>query len=125
MSRAFGEHLRRLRKTKSNYTQQDMADLLKISRSTYTYYETGKSEPGQEALGKICDILNIDYNLLLGVEKGSGGLSVASGDVKSELIKLTPEEEQIVMAYRGMRPEDKDFLTRQISGLVRRINAGK
>lgn len=45
MSKEFGERLRVLRKVRTNYSQEDMARLLNISRSTYTYYETGKSEP--------------------------------------------------------------------------------
>lgn len=65
MSKAFGKHLRNLRKTKSDYSQQQMADLLNIGRSTYTYYETGKSEPNYSCLKSISEILKIDYNVLL------------------------------------------------------------
>lgn len=64
MSKEFGERLRNLRKAKG-YTQQDMARLLNISRSTYTYYETGKSQPGFQNLKKICEILEVDYNNIL------------------------------------------------------------
>ena len=64
MSKEFGEHLRKIRKEKG-YTQQQMADILFISRSTYTYYETGKSEPSQEKLKKLCEVFDVDYNALL------------------------------------------------------------
>ena len=65
MSKEFGEHLRNLRKTKTDYSQQQMADLLNISRSTYTYYETGNSEPSYDKLKKLADIFDIDFNTIL------------------------------------------------------------
>jgi transcriptional regulator with XRE-family HTH domain len=67
MSIEFGKHLRELR-NKSGYTQQQMADFLNISRSTYTYYETGKSEPGLDKIKIMCEIFNIDYNTILKFE---------------------------------------------------------
>ena len=45
-----------------------MADFLNISRSTYTYYETGKSEPGLDKIKIMCEIFNIDYNTILKFE---------------------------------------------------------
>ena len=65
MSKAFGEHLRNLRKIRTNYSQQQMADLINVGRSTYTYYETGKSEPNYQNLKKLARIFNIDVNTLL------------------------------------------------------------
>ncbi|MCH5299588.1 MAG: helix-turn-helix transcriptional regulator [Ruminococcus sp.] len=62
MSKAFGEHLRSMRTDKTSYNQAEMAEMLNISRSTYTYYETGKSEPNFENLRKIATILEVDYN---------------------------------------------------------------
>lgn len=121
MSKLFGERLRTLRKINSTYTQQGMADLLKISRSTYTYYETGKSEPGQDTLRKICHILHVDYNALLDVNGDFDKNVLTSGDRRQHLVKnLSPDEEQIVLAYRQMDNDEKDFLSRQINNLVKR-----
>lgn len=64
MSKEFGERLRTLRKNRTQYSQDDMAKLINISRSTYTYYETGKSEPGFANLRKIAELLAVDYNTL-------------------------------------------------------------
>lgn len=69
MSKEFGEHLRVLRKVRTNYSQEDMARLLNISRSTYTYYETGKSEPNYDKLHKLASIFAVDYNTLLDYKK--------------------------------------------------------
>ena len=51
-----------MRTDKTSYNQAEMAEMLNISRSTYTYYETGKSEPNFENLRKIATILEVDYN---------------------------------------------------------------
>ena len=42
-------------------TQQQVADILRVDRSTYAYYERDKIEPNLKMTKKICDILNIEY----------------------------------------------------------------
>lgn len=120
MSKSFGRHLRDLRKKHSKYSQQEMADMLNISRSTYTYYETGKSEPGQEKLKKICDILGVDFNTLLGYSEERIVSMVASSSGENEsLSSLSPTEEQIILAYRSMNSEEKEFIGKQITKIVK------
>ncbi|MBR2279596.1 MAG: helix-turn-helix transcriptional regulator [Ruminococcus sp.] len=120
MSKSFGRHLRDLRKKHSKYSQQEMADMLNISRSTYTYYETGKSEPGQEKLKKICDILSVDFNTLLGYSEEGITSMVALGDSKNDsLTSLSPTEEQIILAYRSMNSEEKEYIGKQITKIVK------
>ena len=119
MSKTFGKHLRELRKTNSKYSQQEMAEMLNISRSTYTYYETGKSEPGQEKLKKICDIHNVDFNTLLGYPEESLVAVAASEDGTDENFgTLSPSEEQIILAYRSMNTEEKEFIGKQITKIM-------
>lgn len=120
MSKSFGRHLRDLRKKHSKYSQQEMADMLNISRSTYTYYETGKSEPGQEKLKKICDILDVDFNTLLGYAEEELTALVASGGNSGDGFKnLSPSEEQIILAYRSMNSEEKEYIGKQITKIVK------
>ncbi len=64
MSKEFGNHLRKIRMSKG-FSQQNMAEMLGVHRSAYTYYETGKSEPSFEKLKKICDYLQVDFNTML------------------------------------------------------------
>ncbi len=120
MSKSFGRHLRDLRKKHSNFSQQEMADMLNISRSTYTYYETGKSEPGQEKLKKICDILGVDFNTLLGYADESIKAMVASDEGKADSVSaLTPNEEKLVLAYRSMNSEEKEYIGKQVTKIVK------
>ena len=117
MSTVFGDHLRELRKNNTNYNQEKIAELLDISRSTYTYYETGKTEPSQETLLKLCNILNVDFNTLLGVQSDSD-TAVASDSVN--LFKnLSPDEEMLILAYRNASSEGKKSMLKQASNMVK------
>ncbi len=57
--------LRKLRESKK-LTQADVASALKIERSTYTKYESGKSKPFSEMLIKIADYFGVSVDYLLG-----------------------------------------------------------
>ena len=75
-------------------TQQQVADRLKIERSTYTYYETGKTKPDINTLVKIAKVFNISYTKLLeGIEEE---LEAAVADIHSG----SPTEDEDVLKYR-------------------------
>ena len=117
LSPAFRQHLCNLRKSNTNYNQEKIAKLLGISRSTYTYYETGKTEPSQETLSKLCEILKVDFNTLLGVQSDSD-TAVASDSVN--LFKnLSPDEEMLILAYRNASSEGKKSMLKQASNMVK------
>ena len=61
----FAENLRILRERKE-MTQQQLADALKISRSTIGMYEKGNREPDFETLELIADFFNVDMGRLIG-----------------------------------------------------------
>lgn len=48
------------------YTQQEIADKLGITQSTYAYYETGRNEPDLETLKKLADIFETSIDYLVG-----------------------------------------------------------
>ena len=92
----------------NHYTQGQMADLLGISRSAVSMYETGNREPDLDTLVKIATLFNVDMNYLLGssstttsdntepsyedieqmIARGSHGFSAAQ---KMKLIQLLSE----------------------------------
>ena len=41
------------------YSQKNVADLLNVNRSTYTYYETGKTTPDPMTLNRIAKIFGV------------------------------------------------------------------
>jgi transcriptional regulator with XRE-family HTH domain len=63
----FSDNIRFLR-GKKIITQQDLADLLIITRSRYVSYEDGRSEPPIEVLLKISKFFNVSIDLLVSVD---------------------------------------------------------
>lgn len=61
----FKERLRIARK-KRDYTQEEAAKEIGISRLNITNYENGRTEPDIETLGKLIDLYQINANWLLG-----------------------------------------------------------
>lgn len=64
MSR-FSERFKELRKSRK-LSQQNLADLLRTSKSSVNMYERGEREPGLEMLEAIADFFNVDMDYLLG-----------------------------------------------------------
>ena len=61
----FQTVLKELRKSKG-LTQDELAKIFKISRSTIGMYENGSREPDYETLELIADFFNVDIDFLLG-----------------------------------------------------------
>ena len=57
MKTKFPQYLTMFR-SQRGYTQAQIAEKLKISRSTYANYESGKRSPDLEMLEQIVDVLN-------------------------------------------------------------------
>lgn len=56
--------LRELR-SKCGWTQQNLADLLKVARSTISKYETGKIIPDYQTLLQLADLYNVEKEYLI------------------------------------------------------------
>lgn len=61
----FSEQLKKLRKERG-YTQEQLATLLKISKSAISMYENGNREPNFETEELIADFFNVDISTLRG-----------------------------------------------------------
>lgn len=61
----FASTIKRLR-TERGITQEQLAAMLKVSRSTIGMYETGSREPDFETCEAIADIFNVDMDYLIG-----------------------------------------------------------
>lgn len=59
---------------KKNFSQKEMAERLCISRSAYTYYETGRSKPDIYSLRKIVDLLGVQPETVLFPERFEKGV---------------------------------------------------
>lgn len=61
----FSSRIKLLR-TERGITQEQLASMLKVSRSTIGMYESGKREPDFETSEAIADIFNVDMDFLMG-----------------------------------------------------------
>lgn len=60
----IGQRLKLLREEKG-LKQLDIAKMLGVSRTTYTQYETGKSEPDLTTVAKLADFFGVSVDYLL------------------------------------------------------------
>ncbi|MEG1662400.1 MAG: helix-turn-helix transcriptional regulator [Clostridia bacterium] len=61
----FGEIIKSLRK-QQKYTQQELADLLCLEKTTISKWENNKNYPNQNILTKLADIFNVSMDVLIG-----------------------------------------------------------
>jgi len=61
------EILRKLRNERG-LTQQQVADCLNMDRSTYAYYESGRSKLNMDIIVKLAHFYQVRYATLLGPE---------------------------------------------------------
>lgn len=89
-------------------TQEQVASLLNINRTTYTKYETGVSEPSHDILRQIVAIYKIDFNTIF-VDDDLFERNVADSGVP--ILTLSEEEKKIVNIFRTLpRSKKKEFL---------------
>ena len=105
VNQSFGKNLAKYRKL-CGFTQQDIADILNLNRTTYTKYETGVSEPSFEILKKIVAIYGVDVNAILGQENFEKNLH----DFVMPMYNLTYSERELVGIYRMLSDEEKQEL---------------
>ena len=95
------------------YTQQQIADALNIDRSTYTYYETGKTSPDIHAIVKLAKIFNVSYSDILDDETPNS--SVRDPLMKSmgryggknayNIYELSKQEKRLIIYFRCFLPK--------------------
>lgn len=86
----FKERLKEARLEKG-YTQEQLAKLIGVAKSTFTGYEKGNSEPNMLTIKRIMDVLDIDANYLWADEIDNDNTFVASFS-----------EQQIIKKYRNL-----------------------
>ncbi|NLJ30820.1 MAG: helix-turn-helix transcriptional regulator [Clostridiales bacterium] len=115
MKICINERLRELR-VKSGYTQYQIAKILSIDRSTYSYYEIGKTMPDITVLLKLSKIFNLPINELL--EDEVSPENIADSGIKSHyyhskknashIYELSGREKDLVGAFRVCSSEEQD-----------------
>lgn len=111
------ENLYRLHKA-HHYTQQEISDLLNISRQAYSNYETSKRTPDLDSLMRLADIYGVSLDQLVNhpctkdglILEQKGPFTYAMEIDTADTLYLTREEVELIKGYRAMNPEDKLLL---------------
>ena len=105
---AINEKLKYYR-AKNNFTQTQVSAALGIDRSTYSYYELGKTIPSINMLSNIAKLFNVAIFDLLDTEKGSDHLSSTtynpgyySGERPLSSATLDREEKDLLLLFRQL-----------------------
>lgn len=110
----LADNLRKIRK-EHKLTQQNIADVLGIDRTTYTSYETGTSTPSPATLYKLSKIYNVSIGYIMGVEenfptpkKKNTRTHVSSGN--DVITMLKKDEKELLMCYRVADEKSKQII---------------
>ena len=95
---SFAEHLRQIRKEKG-LSQEDLAELLDVSRQAVSKWEQGAGYPEVETLLLLSNRLNISLDSLMATEiarEGGGGRAEVTGTI----LITSPHENVVVSCYK-------------------------
>ncbi len=116
---SFAAALRKYR-MQAGFSQREVATILRMNRSTYTYYETGKTAPDPETLNRIAKIFGVPMETFF--DAGEAPLKLSdSGQVRKRANKikrpdpqrigdLTTEEKQVIAFLRVKCLSDESVL---------------
>lgn len=115
---SFNSVLKSLR-TAKGLTQEELAKILKISRSTVGMYENGSREPDYETLELIADFFNVDIDYLIGRTDKTTVIpeSYYLNDDAKEIAQFlydNPEYKVLFDTTRKVKKEDIEFVKQMI-----------
>lgn len=104
---ALANRLRLLR-VALGMSQEEVADLLGIGRSAYTYYELARSKPDYDSLIRLSRLYRVSIDYLVGASNFPDSPSSASLPLEDDLSEeiafgmLTAEERRLLSLYRQL-----------------------
>lgn len=99
----LGNRLRLLR-TQKKLTQEDVAKIIGVARTTYAMYEQNSREPDNDTLQKLADFFEVSTDYLLGRTDDPTPPSQAKGVVSD----YSPFLRAIKEKYPGVNIDDPD-----------------
>lgn len=115
----LAKQMRLLRKT-NNYTQQQIADILQIDRTTYTAYELCKNTPDIMLLDAFAKIFSVSIDYILNIdtqhpEKLCDNKTVyQTARAESLVSELTRDERELLAGYRLLDDKGKRKVRRTV-----------
>lgn len=105
----FSKELKGLRK-KCGLTQQELANELKLAKSTISMYENGKREPDFETEELIADYFNVDINTLRGIKDKEAAIFSEHEKKVIFAYRSHPDMQKSVDKLLGIEPEEKLYI---------------
>lgn len=97
-------------------TQQQVADALGIDRSTYAYYESGKTTPGFDTIDKLLHLFGINYSDLF--SSPAAQIKVADNSSGSQssggFAALSKDEQALIIRFRLMTERQRRELLKSL-----------
>lgn len=82
----FGERLKEARISRG-LTQDQLAQQIGVAKSTLTGYEKGNREPDLFKIKKILEVLNVDSDYLLGIDRNEKSPESDNSDTEEEYLE--------------------------------------
>ena len=122
----LGDRLRAIRK-EHGLTQQNIADVLGVDRTTYTVYEGGSITPSPATLVKLSQIYNVTVGYLIGVEENHPELrKIPDEKQEKKLLSSDPfsllkkEEKELMLYFRVLSDAEKHKIIDEMKTLAQR-----
>ena len=122
----LGDRLRAIRK-EYGLTQQNIADVLGVDRTTYTVYEGGSITPSPATLVKLSQIYNVTVGYLIGVEENHPELRKIPEEKQMEKLLssdpislLKKEEKELLLYFRVRSDAEKHKIIDEMKALAQR-----
>ncbi len=129
--------LKKLRKN-SGYTQQQIAEALNIDRSTYAYYESGKTTPDINTIIKLSKIFNVPYTDIFENEENFFTSCVSDVEYDQDkmfqqfchkqnthIYDLTKKEQQMLIGFRLLSKSSQDKILNDIYDMTKNLSKKK
>ena len=109
----LSEYLRKIR-TAAGYTQADIAKMLGVDRSTYAYYENGKTEPNITNLKKLANLYKITLDDLLRCRMPGTDVRLAAKEQMEpgapESFRAQDQDAESLKSFRALAPDEKTLV---------------
>ncbi len=115
----FAKRLKEMRQNRG-YTQTQVAEVLSIDRSTYAYYEIGRTNPPREVLHRLVQLFNVSYEELMCGEQTTKVRIAEDGTGKDLIYNLPKDEMDLLALIRTMSPEEKREMTESAQQIIHR-----
>ena len=118
---SVGESLKRVRK-EHNFKQKEVAEAIGVDRSTYSFYEIGRTNPSLETLCTLAKIYNVTIGYLIGKEANNPELRENAAHVSAGVdpnAMLKKDEQLLLMYYRVADEATKKEIFESLTGKLR------